>query len=277
MKQITIMTPSGAAIPIGSIADVSLGNSPSRIIHQNQARTVNVTVGYSNRDLQSVITDLESNFKSYNMPAGYQWRIGGQAEEMTSAFTDLVMALMLSVLIVYMILAAQFESLIQPFIIMLAIPFALTGAFTLMFLTNTPLSVVAFLGIIMLAGIVVNNSILLVDFINQNQSIYKTRNEAIINAGRFRMRPILMTMLTTTLGLLPLALGFGSGGELIAPMGITVIGGLVFSTVVTLVLVPVIYAIIDDRRKRSRKRRELRKARRLLAKAAREMGMEPVK
>ena len=274
MKQITVMTPSGAAIPIGSISEISLGNSPARIIHQNQARTVNVTVDYSNRDLQSVITDLENKLKAYNMPAGYEWQIGGQAEEMTSAFTDLVLALMLSVLIVYMILAAQFESLIQPIIIMLAIPFALTGAFILMFLSNTPLSVVAFLGIIMLAGIVVNNSILLVDFINQNQSIYKTRNEAIINAGRFRMRPILMTMLTTTLGLLPLALGFGSGGELIAPMGITVIGGLVFSTVVTLLLVPVIYAIIDDRRKRSRKKRELRKARRLLAKAAREMGME---
>jgi HAE1 family hydrophobic/amphiphilic exporter-1 len=140
------------------------------------------------------------------------------------------------------------------------VPFALTGAFLSMFITNTPLSLVAFIGIIMLAGIVVNNSILLVDFINQNKKRYATREEAIISAGKFRFRPIMMTMCTTCLGLLPLAIGFGSGGELVAPMGITVIGGLIFSTVVTLILIPVIYSMVDDVSERRRAKREARRA-----------------
>jgi HAE1 family hydrophobic/amphiphilic exporter-1 len=164
-----------------------------------------------------------------------------------------------------MILASQFESLLQPFIIMMAIPFALTGAFLALFLTGTPLSLVAFLGIIMLGGIVVNNSILLIDFINQNQVVYATREEAIINAGRFRIRPIVMTMLTTTLGLLPLSFGIGTGAEIQAPMGITVIGGLIFSTLITLVIVPVFYSIMDDRHlKRIAKKAERKEKKRKL-------------
>ncbi|MDR1573068.1 MAG: efflux RND transporter permease subunit, partial [Clostridiales Family XIII bacterium] len=119
----------------------------------------------------------------------------------------------------------------------------------------TPLSLVAFLGIIMLTGIVVNNSILLIDFINQNKAVYDSREEAIINAGRFRLRPIVMTGLTTCLALVPLSMGLGSGAEIQAPMGITVIGGLLFSTVITLVLVPVIYTIVDDRSTRFRNKR----------------------
>jgi HAE1 family hydrophobic/amphiphilic exporter-1 len=264
MRQVSIMTPTGTVVSVGDIADISLGNSPTQIVRQDQVRTVNVTAESLGRDLQSISNDMQRKFEAYQMPAGYTWKIGGESEEMMKSFSDLVMALLLSVLIIYMILAAQFESLIQPFIIMLAIPFALTGAFLILFLTNTPLSIVGFLGIIMLCGIVVNNSILLVDFINQNRSVYATRDEAIINAGRFRLRPIIMTMLTTCLGLLPLALGFGSGGELIAPMGITVIGGLTFSTLITLLLIPVIYAIIDERREKRRARRESRKALRRL-------------
>jgi HAE1 family hydrophobic/amphiphilic exporter-1 len=266
MKQISIMSPTGQLVKVGDIADVRPANSPARIERNNQVRTVNITADLSGRDLQSVTTDIEAALSSYAMPAGYTYNIGGEAEEMQESFGDLGYALLLSLLIIYMILASLFESLIQPFIIMLAIPFALTGAFLGLFLTDTPLSLVAFIGIIMLSGIVVNNSILLIDFINQNRSIYATRDEAIINAGRFRFRPILMTTLTTCLGLLPLAIGLGSGGELIMPMGITVIGGLLFSTVITLVLIPVIYSIIDDvREKRRAKREERRAAKRLTA------------
>jgi HAE1 family hydrophobic/amphiphilic exporter-1 len=194
------------------------------------------------------------------MPDGYSYSLGGEASEMMDSFSQLIYALLLSLVIVYMILASQFESLVQPFIIMLAIPFALTGAFIGLFITNTPLSIVAFLGIIMLAGIVVNNSILLIDFINKNRQVYESRTEAIVAAGRYRFRPIMMTMLTTCLGLLPLALGLGAGAELVQPMGITVIGGMIFSTVVTLVLIPVIYAYVDDRREKRQARRAARSA-----------------
>ena len=263
MKQIVIAAPTGQMVTVGEIADFAYDNSPSQITRQDQVRTVTISSNISGRDLQSVSKDIDKAISKYQLPAGYSIKAGGDQEEMVKSFTSLGYALMLSVLLVYMILASQFESLLQPFIIMLAIPFALTGAFMALFLTGTPLSLVAFLGIIMLSGIVVNNSILLIDFINQNKLVYPTREEAIMNAGRFRIRPIVMTMLTTTLGLLPLSFGVGSGAELQAPMGITVIGGLIFSTIITLVIVPVFYSIMDDRHlKRAAKKAE-KKARKL--------------
>ncbi|MDD3169346.1 MAG: efflux RND transporter permease subunit [Eubacteriales bacterium] len=247
LKQIVIAAPTGQMVTVGEIADFAFDNSPSQITRQDQVRTVTISSNISGRDLQSVSKDIDKALSRYQLPAGYTIETGGEQEEMVDSFTSLGYALMLSVLLIYMILASQFESLLQPFIIMLAIPFALTGAFLALFLTGTPLSLVAFLGIIMLSGIVVNNSILLIDFINKNKLVYPTREEAILNAGRFRIRPIVMTMLTTSLGLLPLSLGIGSGAELQAPMGITVIGGLIFSTVITLIIVPVFYSIMDDR------------------------------
>ncbi len=247
LKQILIPAPTGQQVTIGEIADFAFDNSPSQIVRQDQVRTVTISSNISGRDLQSVSKDVERAVSKYQLPAGYTIDTGGEQEEMMDSFTSLFYALLLSVLLIYMILASQFESLLQPFIIMMAIPFALTGAFIALFLTGTPLSLVAFLGIIMLSGIVVNNSILLIDFINKNNEVYPTREEAILNAGKFRIRPIFMTMLTTSLGLLPLSFGIGSGGELQAPMGITVIGGLVFSTIITLIIVPVIYSIMDDR------------------------------
>jgi HAE1 family hydrophobic/amphiphilic exporter-1 len=263
MKQISIMTQAGQIVHVGDIADVTIANSPTSIERHDQVRMIGVTAEPTGRDLQSVTADIEAELIKYQMPTGYTYSIGGEAQELEENFTDLIYALLLSLLIIYMILASQFESLVQPLIIMLAIPFALTGAFLAMFLTNTPLSIVGFLGIIMLSGIVVNNSILLIDFINQNRSTYGTRNEAVIAAGRFRFRPIIMTALTTCLGLLPMAIGFGSGGELIQPMGITVIGGLMFSTVVTLVLIPVIYSIVDDAGLKRKSKREVKKLKRL--------------
>ncbi|MDR3295166.1 MAG: efflux RND transporter permease subunit [Clostridiales Family XIII bacterium] len=259
MLQIAITAPTGQTLTVGEIADVVYDNSPAQIDRQDQVRTATVSSGISGRDLQSVSTDIDAALSTYLLPSGYTYSIGGEAEEMMESFTNLFLALLLAVLLIFMILASQFESLIQPFIIMLAIPFALTGAFIALFITNTPLSLVAFLGIIMLSGIVVNNSILLIDFINQNKAIYDTREEAIINAGRFRLRPILMTGFTTCLGLLPLSLGLGSGAEMQAPMGITVIGGLIFSTLITLILVPVIYTIVDDRSVRYRNRRDAKR------------------
>jgi HAE1 family hydrophobic/amphiphilic exporter-1 len=255
MENIAITAPTGQTVYVGDIADIELANSPAQIERSDQKRVVTITGELDGRDLQSVTNDITERLDAYDMPRGYDYSIGGEAEEMMTSFSQLIYALLLSLVIIYMILAAQFESLVQPFIIMLAIPFALTGAFIGLFLTNTPLSLVAFIGVIMLAGIVVNNSILLIDFINQNKAVYDSREEAIINAGRFRLRPILMTGLTTCLGLLPLSLGLGSGAELQSPMGITVIGGLLFSTVITLIIVPVIYTIVDDRSERFKQKR----------------------
>jgi HAE1 family hydrophobic/amphiphilic exporter-1 len=244
---------------------VELTNSPSQIEHSDQKRVVTITGDLNGRDLQSATDDITRVLDAYDMPRGYSYEIGGEAEEMMTSFSQLLYALLLSLVIIYMILAAQFESLVQPFIIMLAIPFALTGAFIGLFAADTPLSLVAFIGVIMLAGIVVNNSILLIDFINRNRQVYESRTEAIVAAGRYRFRPIIMTMLTTCLGLLPLALGIGSGAELTQPMGITVIGGLLFSTVVTLVFIPVIYSYVDDFSEKMKRRRAQRRAARGLA------------
>ncbi|MDD4565006.1 MAG: efflux RND transporter permease subunit, partial [Eubacteriales bacterium] len=260
LKQIIIASPTGQLITVGEISNFSFDNSPSQINRQDQVRTVTISSNISGRDLQSVSNDINKAVSEYRLPVGYSIETGGEQEEMAESFTNLFYALMLSVLLIYMILASQFESLLQPFIIMLAIPFALSGAFLALFITGTPLSLVAFLGIIMLGGIVVNNSILLIDFINQNKKVYPTREDAIINAGRFRIRPILMTMMSTCLALLPLSLGIGSGAELQAPMGITVIGGLIFSTIITLVIVPVFYTIMDDRRLKRIERKAERKS-----------------
>lgn len=263
MRQILIPTATGAQVPVSEIADFVYDNSPSQITRQDQVRTLTVSSDLmGSRDLQSVSKDIDQKLSTYHMPSGYTYKSGGEQEEMMESFTSLGYALMLSVLLIYMILASQFESLVQPIIIMLAIPFALTGAFIALFLTGTPLSLVAFLGIIMLGGIVVNNSILLIDFINQNREVYDTRTEAIVNAGRYRIRPIVMTMFTTCLGLLPLSLGIGSGGELQSPMGITVIGGMLFSTIITLVIVPVFYAIMDDASLNRKAKKARKKAKR---------------
>ncbi|MDR1495692.1 MAG: efflux RND transporter permease subunit, partial [Clostridiales Family XIII bacterium] len=172
MENIAVVAPTGQTVYVGDIADVELANSPSQIMRSDQNRVVTISGELDGRDLQSVTDDITAQLDAYDMPRGYSYEIGGEAEEMMSSFTQLIYALLLSLVIVYMILAAQFESLVQPFIIMLAIPFALTGAFIGLFIANTPLSLVAFIGIIMLAGIVVNNSILLIDFINRNRAVY---------------------------------------------------------------------------------------------------------
>ncbi len=260
MKQIIIPNASGQLVTVGDIATFEYGNSPSQINRENQVRTITVSASLSGRDLQSVSGDIKEKLDSYQLPSGYTYSTGGQQKELVDAFTSLAQALLLSIVLVYMILASQFESLIQPLIIMMAIPFALTGAFIALFITGTPLSMVGFLGIIMLVGIVVNNSILLIDFINKNRSGSTDRTEAIVNAGRYRIRPIFMTMLTTSLALIPLSLGLGSGGELEAGMGITVIGGLLFSTLITLIIIPVIYSLVDDMKIKRQERKALKHA-----------------
>jgi HAE1 family hydrophobic/amphiphilic exporter-1 len=198
-------------------------------------------------DLGAAAETIDAVIARTAVPAGLSVRLSGQSEEMNRSFRSLLFALGLAVFLVYLILASQFESLIHPLVIFFTIPLAIIGAVVALWATGSSISVVVFIGMILLAGIVVNNAIVLVDLINQLRIQGVPRFEAIVTAGRQRLRPILMTTLTTILGLLPLALGFGEGAEIRAPMAITVIGGLTVSTLLTLVVIPVLYSLVDRR------------------------------
>jgi HAE1 family hydrophobic/amphiphilic exporter-1 len=186
------------------------------------------------------------------MPGGVMVQISGAIKEQMDAFMDIATLMLISLILVYLIMASQFESLKMPFIIMFSIPFAFSGVAIALFLTNTTLSVISGIGAVMLIGIVVKNAIVLVDFINLMRERGHELYDAIAISGRSRLRPVIMTSATTILGMLPLAISKGSGSELWSPMGIAVIGGLVFSTMVTLVLVPVVYAIFAKRGERNK-------------------------
>ena len=246
MKQIEILTSTGRIVTLGQIADVEFGNSPTQIRRSSQVRTISVTSGIYGRDLGSIVSDIEKELERYPMPDGYTYSFSGEQEQMAEAFSGLILALVLSIIIVYMILASQFESLLHPFTVILSVPFALSGGFIGLFITGKALSVPAFIGIIMLAGIVVNNAIVLIDYINQTREAVSSRTEAIIKAVKDRFRPIMMTTLTTVLGLVPIAIGGAEGGNTIAPLAIVVIGGLTLSTVFTLSFIPVVYSLFDD-------------------------------
>ncbi|MBU5676522.1 efflux RND transporter permease subunit [Alkaliphilus sp. MSJ-5] len=245
-EQIDITTPTGINIPLSQVADISVIKSPVSISRENQEKVVTVNSQIVGRDLQSIVTDINKELQEYQLPEGYYYSMGGENKEMMEAFSQLLLALGLAVILIYMVMAAQFESLIHPFVIMFTIPLAFSGGALALFITGRAFGVTAFIGIIMLAGIVVNNGIVLIDYINILRNEGKERTEAITIAGPVRLRPILMTTLTTILGLIPLALGIGEGAELQAPMATVVIGGLVLSTVLTLIFVPVLYTIFDD-------------------------------
>ena len=241
-----ISTPTGTNIPLSQIADVTVEKGPTAINRENQERVVSVSSQIVDRDLNSIVTDVEARLQGYTMPDGYSYSIGGENEEMIDAFQQLGLALALAIVLIYMVMAAQFESLIYPFIIMFTIPLAFSGGALGLFLTGRSLGVTALIGVIILSGIVVNNGIVLIDYINTLRKQGMERREAIETAGPIRLRPILMTSLTTILGLIPITLGIGEGAELMAPMGSVVISGLILSTVLTLVVVPVMYTILDD-------------------------------
>ncbi|MBQ3389513.1 MAG: efflux RND transporter permease subunit [Firmicutes bacterium] len=263
MKQIMITGATGQSVPVDQVATFKYDNSPSSIMHSNQQRYVTINVDVLGNDLNSANEKVMKVVNSYPLPEGYYINTAGLEEQMMEVFKDLLAALVVAILLVFLILAAQFESVTMPFIVVMAIPFAMSGAFLALFITNTSLSMTSFLGLIILVGTVVNNSILLVEFINQNKKIMG-RDEALVQAGSLRLRPILMSAGTTVVGMIPMSLGVGEGGELLAPLGISIIGGLIASTVVTLFLIPVLYAIIDDRRLRRAAERR-RKAKKIAA------------
>jgi HAE1 family hydrophobic/amphiphilic exporter-1 len=245
IQQIIVNPGAARPIPLSAIANVKVANGPSEIRRASQQRVALITANLNYGDLSDAAVDIQEIINTTNTPTGTFARIAGQNEEMSNSFSSLLFALALAVFLVYLVMASQFESLLHPFIILFTIPLALIGAIVALYITNTTISVVVFIGLILLAGIVVNNAIVLIDLINQIRQKGVDKLEAIMEGGKSRLRPILMTTLTTTLGLLPLAIGFGDGAELRAPMGITVIGGLLVSTLLTLVVIPVMYSILD--------------------------------
>ena len=235
-------------ITLNAVADVSVSQGPSEIRRVAQERVAIVTANLAYGDLGAAAAEARSIVGNIAMPAGVAAIVSGQSEEMQESFDSMRFALILAIFLVYLVMASQFESLIHPFVILFTIPLALVGAVLALFVTGTTISIVALIGVIMLAGIVVNNAIVLVDLINQLRAQGAERFDAIMEAGRARLRPILMTSLTTALGLLPMAMGIGEGSEVRTPMAITVIGGLVVSTILTLLVIPVVYSLMDRKR-----------------------------
>ncbi len=245
IRSLLVNPASKRPVTLDAVADVSVASGPSEIRRVAQERVALITANVAYGDLGTAAAEADDIVASVVMPNGISAMVSGQSEEMEESFQSMQFALALAVFLVYLVMASQFESLIHPLVILFTIPLALIGAVLALFVTGTTLNIVAFIGIIMLAGIVVNNAIVLVDLINQLKAEGKQRIDAIMEAGSARLRPILMTSLTTALGLLPMALGFGEGSEVRTPMAITVIGGLTVSTFLTLLVIPVVYSLMD--------------------------------
>ncbi|GAA4711631.1 efflux RND transporter permease subunit [Brevibacillus fulvus] len=256
LKNLRITTASGAQIAISSVAQLVKTDIPLSINRDNQTRTVEITGDVAGRDLNSIMTDIHAKLDKMSLPDGYYFDFGGQSEDMAESFSSLALAIVLSVVLVYMVMAGQFESFYSPFIIMFSVPPTITGVLIGLLVTDTRLSVMVLIGYILLVGLVVNNSIVLVDYVNQLRAKGWELREAILHAGPIRLRPILMTTLTTILAIGPLALAHGSGAESQKPMAIAVIFGLSFSTLITLVLVPVVFTVFNDIGAKFKNRRE---------------------
>lgn len=255
VRNILVYSPMDIHVPLSEVAYITQGVGPSEIKRLDQQRVVLVTANIADRALDKVITDVGLLLQgiekerieepgSKDKEKDIMLALSGESQQMNESFKSLRFALILSILLVYMIMAAQFESLWQPFVIMFTVPLSLIGVFIALFLTHTPISVVVMLGVIILGGIVVNNGIILIDSINSMREKGVELIEAVVESGRTRLRPILMTTMTTVLGLLPLALGIAEGSELQSPMAITVMGGLIVSTILTLFVVPSAYTIV---------------------------------
>ncbi len=248
IRHLIVNPVSDRPVTLEAVADVSISQGPAEIRRVAQERVAIITANVAYGDLGAAAAASGAIIARLPMPAGITATVSGQSEEMQESFRSMRFALALAIFLVYLVMASQFESLIHPFVILFTIPLALVGAVLALFVTGTTINIVAFIGVIMLAGIVVNNAIVLVDLINQLRTQGKSEFDAIMEAGSARLRPILMTSLTTALGLLPMAIGFGEGAEVRTPMAITVIGGLLVSTLLTLLVIPVVYSLLDRKR-----------------------------
>ncbi|MFQ6037117.1 MAG: efflux RND transporter permease subunit [Candidatus Aminicenantales bacterium] len=247
IKNIPVMTPANSMVPLGQVAEISKGEGPIQINRENQARVVTVMANIAGRDLGSVVRDIKQRIEGLDrtLPPGYFVEFGGQYEDMQEAFVIMAYAFALATLLVYMIMASQFESFRHPFVIMFTIPLALVGVIAALVVSGKPISLPVLIGFIMLGGIAVNNGIVMVDYINQLKRRGVDKREAILQGCTVRLRPVLITAFTTILGMLPMALSTSAGSEMRAPMAITVVGGLVATTLLTLFVIPIVYSIFD--------------------------------
>ena len=236
---------SGIPITVGQVATVTVEKGLSSITHVDGTRTITVTAEYEEGSNMTVVAqNVKDELADYDMPDGYSYIVLGEDEEVMEAVEVLGLAIALAIALIYMIMASQFQSLKYPFIIMFTIPLAFTGGFAILWFAGMKVSVVALIGLIILVGVVVNNGIVLVDYINQLRAQGKDLTEALIEAGKTRFRPIVMTALTTILALLAMAFGYGEGAEMMQPMAVTTIGGLLYATILTLFVVPIMYQLV---------------------------------
>lgn len=260
LKSMPISSSYGGTVPLSSVASVTIVQAPQTITRHNQTRQVSVTGDTVSGDTTAMTKEINAILERYQMPEGYTMESAGAFEDMVESFADLGFALVVALLLVYFVLAVQFESFLMPVMVMMILPVAFTGALFALPLTGRDMSIIALVSIIMLAGTVVNNSIVLVEYIKIRRDMGESREEAILHACPLRIRPILMTTLTTVLAMVPMALGIGGTNEMMSDMGITMISGMGISTIVTLVFTPVYYSVLDDlsgwfgRRKRKNER-----------------------
>ncbi len=247
LEQVLLSTKAGQPVLLKNLASIRFNSGPVKIDRKYFQRVVHITANPVDRDLGSIAADLEERFAALQLPPGFSVRLSGQIQQQRETFEGLVFASVLALLLVYMVMAAQFKSLLDPFIIMFSVPMGFPGVILMLFLTKTTLSTTSFMGIIMMLGIVVSNGVLLVDFTNVLRRRGLPLRDAVIRASRTRLRPILMTSLATVVGLLPMALGWGTGGETNAPLARAVIGGLSVSTILTLFLIPLLYTMLEER------------------------------
>ena len=256
VENITLYSSTGMPIKLRDVARIEESFSSPTIERENRQRIVTVkgAVG-ANVALGDALAEVNAMLAEYDAPTGITLELGGTIEEQGDAFSDILTLLVLIIILVYVVMATQFESLTDPFIIMFTVPFAVSGVFIALWLTNTPLSLIALIGAIMLVGIVTKNGIVLVDYMNLLVERGASLADAVIEGGKSRLRPVLMTSLTTILGMVPMALGIGEGSEIWQPMGISVVGGLLVSTLLTLFIVPSLYAMLEGRKERKEARK----------------------
>jgi HAE1 family hydrophobic/amphiphilic exporter-1 len=245
IASVNILTQAGIAVPLSSIASLQEGVGPTQINRQNRERVAILTANIVDRPLGDIVKDLNKKLADYPLPPGYKIEQRGDVEMMGEMFFNMILVLVIGVIFIYIVLGSQFNSFLHPFTIMLALPLAVVGALLAIFLTGQRINMMAMVGIILLMGIVTKNSILLIDYTITLRKRGMGREEALLKAGPVRLRPILMTSAAMIMGMLPAALGIGEGAEWRRSMGISVIGGLITSTLLTLLVVPVTYVVVD--------------------------------
>jgi len=246
IRNIPLVTANGAVVSLGQVANISQTDGPTEIMRKNRQRIITIGADVSGRPTGAVSQDLQKQFNALAIQPGTTISLGGSTQQQVDAFSQLFQALGLSILLMYMLMVALYESMLFPFVIMLSVPLAVVGAIGGLWVTGNTINMMSLIGIIMLCGIVSKNAILLVDYTNTLRGRGVARNAALLEAGPIRLRPILMTTFAMVFAMLPSALKIGEGSELRAPLAVVVIGGLLTSTLLTLIFIPAVYTIVDD-------------------------------